>query len=366
MNTEEKIRKLEENLFELKKQIRMAKKSEKTFKTAINDQKEMIVRFNADGNITLANDAYCKYFNKFRKDLIDQNYLPHIPHEDIIKIKKFSNSLSYLNDTATIEHRVILPDNSIRWTKWIHQAFFNNFHAHVDTQAIGIDITEQRVMQNELRKKDLQLKAIYDNAGVGICLLSPDGSILNANKKIQEMFEYSDNNIMKLNCSDFLKDDFKPIHESYFNQITSKQVFSFQTDLMYKSMSGKVFWCELTVSPILKDDSSIESIIYILNNIEERKKTEEHQKEIIQKTSSAKEKAEYENNAKAEFIAQMSHEIRTPMNAIINMTDAALGTKLTFVQRDCLQTVKDSSEQLLILINGASCKMQWAHLLITF
>ena len=351
MNIEERIRKLEDKVRILKKQLITSQYEERLFKTAVDDLKEMLVRFDANGVITLANDAYCKYFNKSREDLIGLNYLPHIPQEDIVKIEELSDSLSYKNNTVTIEHRVFSSDGSIKWTRWIHQGFFNEEHVLIDTQAIGIDITKQRIMQNELREKDLQLKAIYNNAGVGICLLSPAGRVLNTNKKILDMFGYTDNEIIGLDCSDFVEKEFKPAHDTYFTRITEKQITYFQTDLMYKNMSGNIFWCELTVSPILKDDGSVESIIYMLNNIEERKKTEKLQKEIIQKTSSEKEKAELANNTKAEFIAQMSHEIRTPMNAIINMTDAALDTDLTLLQRDSLQTVKESSEQLLILIN---------------
>ncbi|RUS16710.1 hypothetical protein BC937DRAFT_90887, partial [Endogone sp. FLAS-F59071] len=76
----------------------------------------------------------------------------------------------------------------------------------------------------------------------------------------------------------------------------------------------------------------------------------ERKKAVVEMTK-AKEMAEFATQMKSTFLANMSHEIRTPFNSVLNVGKLLLETDLTPIQRDYIEIIRTSSDELLRIIN---------------
>jgi len=117
-------------------------------------------------------------------------------------------------------------------------------------------------------------------------------------------------------------------------------------DVEYRVLrdSGEEFWIAEVMQAIRGDDGAVRRVIGAMQDITARKRGE-------QALVLARDQAEAATRAKSAFLATMSHEIRTPLNGVLGMAQAMAAGPMDPAQRERLDVIRQSGEQLLNVLN---------------
>ncbi len=108
----------------------------------------------------------------------------------------------------------------------------------------------------------------------------------------------------------------------------------------------------IEINQVLKAGGIAVVILIVIVVWNRRLQREVKQRKLAEKKmEAAKNEAERLTQAKSDFIAVISHEIRTPMNGVLGMARLLTETKLDKEQRDCVDTVVSSGEDLVTIID---------------
>ena len=247
MNAAFQQAKASESLLDI--QNKMLEASEQRYRNIVEDQTEFISRFLPDGTHVFVNDAYCRYFNKTRDELIGKKFIPPVPAEDQHLVKKHFASLTKDHPTATITHRILLADGQVRWQRWSDRAIFDENGNVTEYQSVGRDVTEQNLAQEALRASEASLASIFRAAPVGIGIVSAR-ILLRVNDRVCAMTGYSPDELTGKNSRILYPadEDYEYVGKVKYDLMREKGIGTVRT--RWKRKDGSIINILLSSTPI--------------------------------------------------------------------------------------------------------------------
>lgn len=220
---------------------------------------------------------------------------------------------------------------------------------------------EQRT--RELTESEERHRLLAENAQDAIITADEEGRILLFNRKAEEVFGYSRQEVWGKNVTLLMPAEVIGRHREglarYRETGRSRLVGGPPVELMGVRKDGREFPLELTLSAARRGPHL--ELTAIIRDITERKRVEAELEARTLRLRERTRELEEANRQLAEvsrhksgFLANVSHELRTPLNAVVGFTEMLADEHagpLTAQQREYLRNILDGANQLLHLIS---------------
>ena len=134
-----------------KSMVDRLKSSQLLYRAVVETQTELIVRFKPSGEITLANEAFAKFFGRHLRAVDGKNIREFFTSE-VMKGEDILGALpTDTNRSTTRDFPIFLDGKPECWLQWNQRALVADDHSITEIQAAGHDITLRRDYEHKLK-----------------------------------------------------------------------------------------------------------------------------------------------------------------------------------------------------------------------
>jgi PAS domain S-box-containing protein len=250
------------------------------------------------------------------------------------------------------EEKETWNDRPDTWVSTTKIPLYDNDGAIIGTMGISRDITQKRIMEEQILLSEMRFRTIIENMGEGIGILSEKLEFTFTNPMAEVIFGVEKGTLTGKNLMEFIDDS---TNSDILQQLVWRNRFNksiYEVDI--KRPNGEQR--SLLVSSVPKRDSAGNFIGYyeLFNDITKRKKDEL----TIQKQN---QKLKEANTQKDKLFSIIAHDLRSPFNSFLGLTEI-MEKSLDHLTRDQLQklatNMKTSASRLYELLTNL---LEWSR-----
>lgn len=163
------------------------RRSEERYRALVQTQVEPVSRWLPDTTLTYVNQAYCRLFNKRADELLGRKFINGLPSD--LRAEMDEHIRILVSNPGTLYHEtpIVQSDGSCLWHRWSNTAIVGELGEVTEVQAVGLDITERKKIEEELRESESRFRDTADLLPQSVFETDTLGMLTFANRVTMEM-----------------------------------------------------------------------------------------------------------------------------------------------------------------------------------
>ena len=228
-----------------------------------------------DGRVLAVNPVLVKLSGRSEAELIELGGQGiTYPDDRNVGRQEFYEILSGARDSYQVEKRYVHKDGRVQWMRQSISAVRDTQGKPLYLVVIAEDIDERRRAVEELRESEARFKAMFENAAVGVALMSLDRRIIQINPTVTEITGYSAEEMAAINPSELVIEEDRAIDRELFLELVDGKRDQYLTEKRYIRKDGSLFWGRVNFALVRGEADKPLYIVGIIEDITEEMEAE--------------------------------------------------------------------------------------------
>ena len=219
----------------------------------------------------------------------DFQYAKHTGKDNLIAKDRRLKFLKALDTKALVEWEESVK--TVNETTYHNRKFNPVFHEDGTFEMMvgfGVDITEKKKLEDELRQSEEQFKGAFELSSIGMGLMNLDGSWKEVNDKLCDILGYSKDEFKSLSYKDITFG--KDLNDELIlmNKLISGEIHNFNIEKRYVHKKKSLVWAFLSVALVRNNKGDAINFVSQIIDFSERKKIEKENKLLVEENNKNK------------------------------------------------------------------------------
>ena len=202
-------------------------------------------------------------------------FLRSVHPDDRDMVRAAVDRASSDGEAYSIDHRIVLPDGEERIVHEQAETVFDTSGEPLRMSGTVQDVTEQRRAQEALRDSEEQFRVAFEQAGVGMTLLTLLGRWTRVNQQFCDMLGYSPEELLERRFQDLTHPDDLDTNVRYLEQAQKGQIPTYAMEKRYFRKDGSIIWVNITVALVRNASGNPSHLVSVVEDISKRKQAEQ-------------------------------------------------------------------------------------------